>query len=224
MYIPFPGVPDSRSPVSDASDATRATLASRNEVSPVLRTNLMSEARLPTSPITCRQGHVTQIMELPPAIRVLRQLWAPNHIFSNGSLWYDLKANPASHLRAMWNIARLCDERNYRGFSPFPLRKSWIPNHITIDTKIMAEKILRVGLGARKYEHWQDAISGFSKRYRKQTKRSRRARQPRRKNAGRKGRSKTRVSLTSTLAKVALIDTDDQSMETSEEGIDKMFF
>ncbi|KAI9356038.1 hypothetical protein BD770DRAFT_458312 [Pilaira anomala] len=63
--------------------------------------------------------------------------------FKKGSIYYDVKASPRKHLLAYFKLANLCESCKIKSFQCFPTRKKFIPCHITIDTKILNNHILK---------------------------------------------------------------------------------
>ncbi|KAI9319739.1 hypothetical protein BX666DRAFT_1812039, partial [Dichotomocladium elegans] len=58
-----------------------------------------------------------------------------NHQFQHQSIYYDAKADPVKHFNAFLQLARVCQQNGIRGFNCFPLRRSWSPCYMEIDTK-----------------------------------------------------------------------------------------
>ncbi|KAI7871500.1 hypothetical protein BDF14DRAFT_1761693 [Spinellus fusiger] len=56
---------------------------------------------------------------------------------------------------AFAKLAQLCEENGNKSFSCFPLHKSFIPSHITIDTKILNHPILKnKSYTGKKFDLW----------------------------------------------------------------------
>jgi hypothetical protein len=67
----------------------------------------------------------------------------PGYQFAKGSIYYDCKANPAKHLKAYYRLAYFCEVHHGKSFNCFPLRRTFIPLYITIDTYILNTQILK---------------------------------------------------------------------------------
>ncbi|KAJ2569518.1 hypothetical protein IW140_003072 [Coemansia sp. RSA 1813] len=57
-------------------------------------------------------------------------------------LYYDIKAHPKKHFKAFYRLAVLLETNDHRSFQCFPLRKSFVPMHIEIDTMILCRSIM----------------------------------------------------------------------------------
>ncbi|KAJ1770076.1 hypothetical protein IW140_004961 [Coemansia sp. RSA 1813] len=57
-------------------------------------------------------------------------------------IYYDIKAHPKKHFKAFCRLAVLLEMNDYRSFQCFPLRKSFVPMHIEIDTRILCRSIM----------------------------------------------------------------------------------
>ncbi|KAI7863714.1 hypothetical protein BDF14DRAFT_1733525, partial [Spinellus fusiger] len=82
-------------------------------------------------------------------IQELLDFYPPSYIFTIylykyiNSIYYDVKANPTKHMYTFARLAQLCEENRNTSFNCFPLCKSFIVFHITIDTKILNHPILK---------------------------------------------------------------------------------
>ncbi|KAJ1663569.1 hypothetical protein IW140_004856 [Coemansia sp. RSA 1813] len=62
--------------------------------------------------------------------------------FEEEGLYYDIKAHPKNHFKAFCCLAVLLEMNDYRSFQCFPLRKSFVPMHIEIDTTVLCRSIM----------------------------------------------------------------------------------
>ena len=76
------------------------------------------------------------------AIKPILNAYPEDYEFEKDSLYYDVKANQCQHFYAFYQLALLCEKIKIKSFNCFPLRRSWIPCYITIDTKILCHNIL----------------------------------------------------------------------------------
>ncbi|KAJ1666908.1 hypothetical protein EV178_001822 [Coemansia sp. RSA 1646] len=60
--------------------------------------------------------------------------------FEEEGIYYDIKVHPKKHFKAFCYLAVLLETNNYRSFQCFPLRKSFVPMHIEIDTTTATAK------------------------------------------------------------------------------------
>ncbi|KAI9244645.1 hypothetical protein EDC94DRAFT_494598, partial [Helicostylum pulchrum] len=47
------------------------------------------------------------------------------------------------HLTAFYKLAEICESYGFKSFQCFPLRNTFIPSYITIDTMILNNQILK---------------------------------------------------------------------------------
>ncbi|KAI8053393.1 hypothetical protein BDF22DRAFT_644463, partial [Syncephalis plumigaleata] len=59
------------------------------------------------------------------------------------SIYYDCVARPVKHFKAFLELARLFRKLGLKGFNCFPLRRSYSPCYVHIDTKILCEIFLK---------------------------------------------------------------------------------
>ncbi|CEP08445.1 hypothetical protein, partial, partial [Parasitella parasitica] len=103
-------------------------------------------------------------------------IYPPNYTFLKSSIHYDVKANPLKHVKTFYKLGQLLKSLtfdsqtgNYKSFIVFPLRKSFVPAYITVDTLIMNYHIL--GAKAFKEEKstiWQKVLNIKYKAFKKQ--------------------------------------------------------
>ncbi|KAJ2566465.1 hypothetical protein IW140_004934 [Coemansia sp. RSA 1813] len=62
--------------------------------------------------------------------------------FEEEGIYYDIKAHPKKHFIAFYCLAVLLEMNEYRSFQRFPLRKSFVPMHIEIDTMVLCRSIM----------------------------------------------------------------------------------
>ncbi|KAJ2569591.1 hypothetical protein IW140_002999 [Coemansia sp. RSA 1813] len=62
--------------------------------------------------------------------------------FEEEGIYYDIKAHPKKHFKAFYCLAVLLETNGYRSFQCFPLRKSFVPMHIEIDTIVLCNSIM----------------------------------------------------------------------------------
>ncbi|KAI8055082.1 hypothetical protein BDF22DRAFT_618667, partial [Syncephalis plumigaleata] len=62
--------------------------------------------------------------------------------FGENGRYYDCVARPVKHFKAFFKLARLFKDLDLKGFNCFPLRRSFSPCYIHIDTVILCHNIL----------------------------------------------------------------------------------
>jgi hypothetical protein len=75
-------------------------------------------------------------------IRPFFSIYGSSYKFKNGSIYYDCKAVPLNHLMAYYKMAKLCEQSGHKSYMYFPLRKTYIPCCMTIDTMILSNHII----------------------------------------------------------------------------------
>ncbi|ORE13294.1 hypothetical protein BCV71DRAFT_189483, partial [Rhizopus microsporus] len=64
--------------------------------------------------------------------------------FGQQGLYYDVKRNPVNHFKAFYQLSRLFERLCLPIINCFPLRRSWSPCYVTIDSKILCQNILEI--------------------------------------------------------------------------------
>ncbi|ORE09665.1 hypothetical protein BCV72DRAFT_318889 [Rhizopus microsporus var. microsporus] len=64
--------------------------------------------------------------------------------FDERRLYYDAKRSPVNHFKAIYQFSRLFEHLGLPVFNCFPLRLSWSPCYVTIDSKILYQNILGI--------------------------------------------------------------------------------
>ncbi|KAI8047131.1 uncharacterized protein B0P05DRAFT_566784 [Gilbertella persicaria] len=70
----------------------------------------------------------------------------PAHLFNSqekNSIYYDCKADPSKHLKAFYYLTQCSESLYNKPFNCFPLRRTFIPSYMTIDTYIVNTQISR---------------------------------------------------------------------------------
>ena len=65
-----------------------------------------------------------------------------NYSFDKGSRYYDVKAHPEKHINAFYRMAAFCEQEQIKSFQCFPLRTSFVPGYMHIDTTILCQHFL----------------------------------------------------------------------------------
>lgn len=60
------------------------------------------------------------------------------------SIYYDAIVSPARHMKAFYRLAKIAESSGSRVVQVFPLRSSWIPSYMQIDTRILGLHILKL--------------------------------------------------------------------------------
>ncbi|KAJ1768274.1 hypothetical protein IW140_005698 [Coemansia sp. RSA 1813] len=72
-----------------------------------------------------------------------------NYKLEEEGIYYDIKAHPKKHFKAFYRLAVLLETNDSRSFQCFPLRKSFVPMHIEIDTMVLCRSIMNWNYNAK---------------------------------------------------------------------------
>ncbi|KAI8318236.1 hypothetical protein GQ54DRAFT_300616 [Martensiomyces pterosporus] len=72
----------------------------------------------------------------------IRSAYPESYEFAKDSIYYDAKANPDKHLKAYYQVMKICEKEKIKAKQCFPLRTCWVPGHMQIDTKILRQKFV----------------------------------------------------------------------------------
>ncbi|KAJ1787206.1 hypothetical protein LPJ59_005776, partial [Coemansia sp. RSA 2399] len=103
-------------------------------------------------------------------LRPIFQTYARRYKPAENNIYYDIKQSPQTHAAAFFQMARFLQERGERIFQCFPLRRSFVPAHITLDTKALCNMFMhkRYNLKQEKHEVWSQFLDLSSKAVRSQ--------------------------------------------------------
>jgi hypothetical protein len=62
--------------------------------------------------------------------------------FDKDNRYYDVKAHPEQHINAFYPMAAFCEQQTIKSFQCFPLRTSFVPGYMQIDTTILCHHFL----------------------------------------------------------------------------------
>ncbi|KAI9358206.1 hypothetical protein BD770DRAFT_419931 [Pilaira anomala] len=66
--------------------------------------------------------------------RIPKEFQDQKAIINYNSTYYDVAANPGKHLLAYFKLAGICEANKFKLLQCFPVRKTFIPSYMTIDT------------------------------------------------------------------------------------------
>lgn len=70
-------------------------------------------------------------------------MYPTEYNFQKTSIYYDVKANPGKHFKAFHKLTKLCQANQIKVYQCYPLRSSFIPGYMTLDTTIVNYHILK---------------------------------------------------------------------------------
>ncbi|KAJ2548134.1 hypothetical protein EV175_004937, partial [Coemansia sp. RSA 1933] len=73
-------------------------------------------------------------------LELIHSAYLESYNFVKDNIYYNSKANPNNHLKAYYQLMRICEKEKVKTKQCFPLQTSWVPGHMQIDTKILCEK------------------------------------------------------------------------------------
>lgn len=83
-------------------------------------------------------------------------MYAVEYTFQKEPIFYDVVASPEKYFKAFWKLAQLSEAYDVKPFACFPLRRTFIPCYMTVDSKILNHHILKNKKGTkhgRKIQH-----------------------------------------------------------------------
>lgn len=99
--------------------------------------------------------------EVLDSIKSVFDSYPINYKFSSNSIYYDSKAKPENHINAYYKLARISQYKFSKCFQCFPLRTTWIPCYMQIDTFILCRCIMMKDPTkySNKVDAWAEAIN-----------------------------------------------------------------
>jgi hypothetical protein len=76
-------------------------------------------------------------------LKTLLSSYPKDYTFKKNSIYYDVKVSPGNHFKAFSKLAELFESEQLKQFSCFPLRTSFIPCYMTLDSKIIHHHVLK---------------------------------------------------------------------------------
>ncbi|KAG1270104.1 hypothetical protein G6F63_011470 [Rhizopus arrhizus] len=80
-----------------------------------------------------------------------------DYTFQKNSIYYDVMASPKNHFKAFFRLAELSEAEQMKQFACFPLRTTFIPCYMTLDSKIIHHDVLKSKKNPKtgsKFETW----------------------------------------------------------------------
>ncbi|KAI8083355.1 uncharacterized protein B0P05DRAFT_489037, partial [Gilbertella persicaria] len=105
------------------------------------------------------------------SVRDLLSTYPNNYKFEKNSIYYDVKAHPEKHFNAFYKIAKLLETEAAKTFNCFPIKTSFIPSYITLDSKIVHHHILKQKTSFKaeqKFEIWSNVVNLNKKSFKPQ--------------------------------------------------------
>ncbi|EIE85196.1 hypothetical protein RO3G_09906 [Rhizopus delemar RA 99-880] len=94
-----------------------------------------------------------------------------DYTFQKNSIYYDVMASPKNHFKAFLRLAQLSEAEQTKQFACFPLRSTFIPCYMTLDSKIIHYHILKSKKNPKtgsKFETWGAAVDLNKKAFKNQ--------------------------------------------------------
>ncbi|GAA5801467.1 hypothetical protein HPULCUR_006913 [Helicostylum pulchrum] len=94
-------------------------------------------------------------------LQTLLSMYDTDYKFQKDSIYYNVKARPANHLKAFFKLQQPCEHaKKLKKIICFPIRTSFVPSYMTLDTKIASYHILKSKkLVTDKYHTWGQVVS-----------------------------------------------------------------
>ncbi|KAG1038652.1 hypothetical protein G6F43_012661 [Rhizopus delemar] len=94
-----------------------------------------------------------------------------DYTFQKNSIYYDVMASPKNHFKAFFRLAELSEAEQTKQFACFPLRTTFIPCYMTLDSKIIHHHILKSKKNLEtgsKFETWGAVVNLNKKAFKHQ--------------------------------------------------------
>ncbi|KAG1325236.1 hypothetical protein G6F63_012245 [Rhizopus arrhizus] len=83
--------------------------------------------------------------------------YSEDYTFQENSIYYDIMASPKNYFKAFFRLAELSEDEQTSQFACFPLRTTFIPCYMTLDSKIIYYHVLKSKKNPKtgsKFETW----------------------------------------------------------------------
>ncbi|KAI8086847.1 uncharacterized protein B0P05DRAFT_578073 [Gilbertella persicaria] len=97
------------------------------------------------------------------SVRDLLSTYPNNYKFEKNFIYYNVKAHPEKHFNAFYKIAKLLETEAAKTFNCFPIKTSFIPSYITLDSKIKTSF-----KAEQKFEIWSNVVNLNKKSFKPQ--------------------------------------------------------
>jgi hypothetical protein len=94
-----------------------------------------------------------------------------NYTFEENSIYYGIMASPKNHFKAFFRLAELTEAEQTKYFACFPLRTTFIPCYMTLDSKIIHYHVLKSKKNLKtgsKFETWGAVVDLNKKTFKHQ--------------------------------------------------------
>jgi hypothetical protein len=136
--------------VKDRASQRRAELRQQGRTAAFISSRLEEEVYAPARQfklaIAQRRSNISTIpttmqnafLALEPAIKA----YPDNYEFGRNSIYFDAKAHPEYHILAYYRLSQVCEKFGIKSFQSLPLRNSFVPGYLQIDTTVLRKNIL----------------------------------------------------------------------------------
>ncbi|CEG82411.1 hypothetical protein RMATCC62417_16485 [Rhizopus microsporus] len=104
-------------------------------------------------------------MEVLNTLRPVFDAYDRGYNFGERGFYYGVKRNPVNHFKAFYQLSRLFVLLGLPVLNCFPIRRSWPPCYVTIDSKILCQNNLGVrwSNSVDKLDYWRRVVNLDSK-------------------------------------------------------------
>ncbi|RCH99918.1 hypothetical protein CU097_014140 [Rhizopus azygosporus] len=129
----------------DLSEELKKKKSSKEAISKILRKKVYDPCNQVKSAVEKKVMPETEILSdyTKAKIKAILQCYPDTYDFKKDSIYYDVKANPEFHYKAFMKISELFVSEKLHQFVCFPLRTTFIPCYMTLDSKIVNHHILK---------------------------------------------------------------------------------
>jgi hypothetical protein len=97
--------------------------------------------------------------------------YSEDYTFQKNSIYYDVMASPKNHFKAFFRLAELSEAEQTKQFACFPLRTTFIPCYMTLDSKIIHYHVIKSKKNTKtgsKFETWGAVVDLNKKAFKHQ--------------------------------------------------------
>ncbi|KAG1426211.1 hypothetical protein G6F58_001594 [Rhizopus delemar] len=104
-------------------------------------------------------------------LNVFLSSYLKDYTFQENSIYYDVMASPENHFKAFFRLAELSEAEQTKQFACFPLRTTFVPCYMTLDSKIIHYHVLKSKKNLKtgsKFETWGAVVDLNKKAFKHQ--------------------------------------------------------
>lgn len=159
--------------MEDIRGRMNATNATKEEINKALRDQVYKPCDQMKLSVSRKEMPPVSLLDIQSIhqLKAFFSCYPDDYIFQKDPIYYDVKIKPEYHFKAFFKMAEMLETQKNETFACFPLRTTFIPCYMTIDSKIVHHHILnnKTQLKAEsKYETWGTVVNLRKKAFKSQ--------------------------------------------------------